>query len=359
MLRFNYLYLLALLIPFTGCNTPPVSSPNISPKTHSISKAGNVSILTFSEDKFYATITIPHGSKSLGPIFKTLMADDNTNVLDQYLDGTVNEDTAPEIKDAIIASLPDGALDYRFIEFTTTPSSNILQLALDRNLIEEIALPIIKKYTYPGAVPILPLFSISTTPPIPNDLKNLKLLLPCENVPVPERPLLLPNAPRAYRHGTHRGIDFYVNWGTPVRAVADGVIIRAEHGYKEMSADFRLDVLSDAKILGRTPSDVFEHLLLGQAVYIDHGFDLVPGYRAVTIYAHMSHINPNITIGSMVRSGEVIGQSGNTGTKDSTLKKKTGAHLHWEMILQNKVGEYYLGQGLKSDSLYVLFQNIF
>ena len=359
MIRLNYLYLLVILALFTGCNTPPDSSPYISPKTHSISKAGNVSILTFSEDKFHATITMPHGSQSVGPILKKLMADDNTNVLDQYLDGTVNEDTAPEIKDVIIASLPDGALDYRFIEFTTTPSSSILQLALDRNLIEEIALPIIKKYTYPGAVPILPLFSVSTTPPIPNDLKDLKLLLPCENVQVPEQPLLLPNAPRAYRHGTHRGIDFYVNWGTPVRAVTDGVIIRAEHGYKEMSADFRLDVLSDAKILGRTPSDVFEHLLLGQAVYIDHGFDLVPGYRAVTIYAHMSHINSNITVGSMVRRGEVIGQSGNTGTKDSTLKKKTGAHLHWEMILQNKVGEYYLGQGLKGDSLYVLFQNIF
>ena len=126
-----------------------------------------------------------------------------------------------------------------------------------------------------------------------------------------------------------------------------------------MSADFRLDVLDDAKILGRTPSDIFAHLLLGQAVYIDHGFDLVPGYRTVTIYAHKSHINSSITIGSTVRSGEVIGHSGNTGTKDSTLKKKTGAHLHWEMILQNKTGEYYLGQGLESDSLSVLFQNIF
>ena len=359
MIRLNYLYLLVLLAPFTGCNTPPDSSPYIPPKTHSISKEGNVSILTFSEDKFYATITIPHGSQSVGPIFKKLMSGDNTNVLDQYLDGTVNEDTAPEIKDIIIASLPDGTLDYRFIEFNTTPRSIILRLELDRKLIEEIALPIINKYTFPGAVPILPLFSVSTTPPNLNDLKNLKLLLPCENVSVPEQALLLPNAPRAYRHGTHRGIDFYVNWGTPVRAVADGVIIRAEHGYKEMSADFRLDVLNDTKILGRTPSDVFEHLLLGQAVYIDHGFDLVAGYRAVTIYAHMSHINSNITIGSMVRRGEVLGLSGNTGTKDSTLKKKTGAHLHWEMILQNKVGEYYLGQGLKSDSLRVLFQNIF
>jgi len=359
MIRLTHLHLPVILSLFTGCVSPPKSSPSDLPKTRSFSVEGNVSILTFSEDKFSATVTISHGSQSIEPIFKKLMADDNTDVLDQYLDGTVNEDIASEIKDEIIASLSNGALDYRITGFTTAPSSSILQLELDRNLIEAIALPIIKKYTYPGSIPILPLFSVSTTPPITNDLKYLKLLLPCENVPVPEQPLLLPNAPRAYRHGTHRGIDFYVNWGTPVRAVTDGVIIRAEHGYKEMSEDFRLDVLSDAKILGRTPSDVFEHLLLGQAVYIDHGFDLVPGYRAVTIYAHMSHINSSITVGSTIRRGEVIGQSGNTGTKDSTLKKKTGAHLHWEMILQNKVGEYYLGQGLNSDSLYVLFQNIF
>ena len=94
------------------------------------------------------------------------MANDNTDVLDQYLDGTVNEDIAPEIKNVIIASLPDGALDYRFIEFTTAPSSSILQLALDRNLIETIALPIIKKYTYPGAVPIPVSYTHLTLPTI-------------------------------------------------------------------------------------------------------------------------------------------------------------------------------------------------
>ena len=359
MIRLLHLYLLVILALFTSCSTPPDSSPSGSPIIRSNSDTGNVSILTFSEDKFFATVTIPHGSQSIDPIFRKLMADDNTDVLDQYLDGTVKENIAPEIKDVIIASLPDGALDYRITEFTTAPSSSILQLKLDRNLIEGIVLPIIEKYTYPGAVPILPLFSVSTTPPLLNDLKRLKLLIPCENVSVPKQPLLLPNAPRAYRHGTHRGVDFYVNWGTPIRAVADGVIIRAEHGYQEMSADFRLDALGDAKILGRTPSDVFEHLLLGQAVYIDHGFDLVPGYRTVTIYAHMSHINSSITIGSTVRRGEIIGRSGNTGTKDSTLKKKTGAHLHWEMILQNKAGEYYLGQGETHEVLYPFMENLF
>ena len=359
MIRLLHLCLLVILALFTSCSTPPDSSPSGSPIIRSNSDTGNVSILTFSEDKFFATVTIPHGSQSIDPIFRKLMADDNTDVLDQYLDGTVKENNAPEIKDVIIASLPDGALDYRITEFTTAPSSSILQLKLDRNLIEAIVLPIIEKYTYPGAVPILPLFSVSTTPPLLNDLKRLKLLIPCENVSVPKQPLLLPNAPRAYRHGTHRGVDFYVNWGTPIRAVADGVIIRAEHGYKEMSADFRLDALGDAKILGRTPSDIFEHLLLGQAVYIDHGFDLVPGYRTVTIYAHMSHINSSITIGSTVRRGEIIGRSGNTGTKDSTLKKKTGAHLHWEMILQNKAGEYYLGQGETHEVLYPFMENLF
>ena len=359
MIRLLHLYLLVILALFTSCSTPPDSSPSGSPIIRSNSDTGNVSILTFSEDKFFATVTIPHGSQSIDPIFRKLMADDNTDVLDQYLDGTVKENIAPEIKDVIIASLPDGALDYRITEFTTAPSSSILQLKLDRNLIEAIVLPIIEKYPYPGAGPILPLFSVSTTPPLLNDLKRLKLLIPCENVSVPKQPLLLPNAPRAYRHGTHRGVDFYVNWGTPIRAVADGVIIRAEHGYQEMSADFRLDALGDAKILGRTPSDIFEHLLLGQAVYIDHGFDLVPGYRTVTIYAHMSHINSSITIGSTVRRGEIIGRSGNTGTKDSTLKKKTGAHLHWEMILQNKAGEYYLGQGETHEVLYPFMENLF
>ena len=359
MIRLLHLCLLVILALFTSCSTPPDSSPSGSPIIRSNSDTGNVSILTLSEDKFFATVTIPHGSQSIDPIFRKLMADDNTDVLDQYLDGTVKENIAPEIKDVIIASLPDGALDYRITEFTTAPNFSILQLKLDRNLIEAIVLPIIEKYTYPGAVPILPLFSVSTTPPILNDLKSMKLLVPCEDVSVPKQPLLLPNAPRAYRHGTHRGVDFYVNWGTPIRAVADGVIIRAEHGYKEMSADFRLDALGDAKILGRTPSDIFEHLLLGQAVYIDHGFDLVPGYRTVTIYAHMSHINSSITIGSTVRRGEIIGRSGNTVTKDSTLKKKTGAHLHWEMILQNKAGEYYLGQGETHEVLYPFMENLF
>ena len=103
MIRLPYLYSLVILTLFTGCSTPPDSSPSRSPKIRSISAKGNVSILTFSEDKFSATVTIPYGSQSIEPIFKKLMADENTDVLDQYLDGTVNDNIAQEIKDVIIA----------------------------------------------------------------------------------------------------------------------------------------------------------------------------------------------------------------------------------------------------------------
>ena len=34
-----------------------------------------------------------------------------------------------------------------------------------------------------------------------------------------------------------------------------------------------------------------------------------------------------------------------------TLRMAMEAHLHWELILQDKDGEYYFGQGLKYDEL--------
>ena len=278
MTPFNKLLNLLILTFFIGCST----SPTISTQ----STTNKISILTFSEDKLSATITISNGPNSFELALHQLMEHDNTIVVDQYLDGVVENSIISEIKDVIINSLPEDALDFRIKSFSSINNSSIINLELDQNQIESTVYKILKKYNSPEKIPILPLFSISKTPPTLKDLNNIKLLIPCIDTKVPDQQLLLPNAPRAYRHGTHRGIDFYVNWGSSVRSVADGVVVRAEHGYQEMEADFRLDVLNYTKILGRTPSDIFEHLLLGQAVYIDHGFDLVSGYRAITIYAH-------------------------------------------------------------------------
>ena len=207
---------------------------------------------------------------------------------------------------------------------------------------------------------INPLFDRGGIIPDFNQLSPLtKLVLPCEKLNVPTRASRLPNAPRSYRSGIHRGIDFFSNWGTAVRSVADGVVIRSDLNYKEIDADFRIRILNKASTLERTPSDIFNELLLGQAVIIDHGFELFTGFRAITIYAHLSHINEDIKPGYKISKGEVFSKSGNTGTRPSTLGTREESHLHWELILQDKHGEYYFGQGLKYDELYSSLKNRF
>ena len=188
---------------------------------------------------------------------------------------------------------------------------------------------------------------------------SLKLILPCKNVPVPKRSMRLPNAPRRYRNGIHRGIDFFANWGTPVNAVASGVVVRADHNYKEVPADFRVDMLKASAKVGNTPSDIFNNILLGKAVFLDHGFELVPGFRAITIYAHLSHIENSIKPGYKISAGELIGKSGNTGMRESTIGSKAGSHLHWELILQKDDKEIFLGRNMPNPELYYMLKRIF
>ena len=193
----------------------------------------------------------------------------------------------------------------------------------------------------------------------PKWVDSLKLVLPCENVKVPKRAMRLPNAPRDYRNGVHKGIDFFANWGTPVRAVAEGTVIRSDLFYEEVPAEFRESMLESSAKVGNTPSDIFNSILLGKAVFLDHGFDLIPGFRVISIYAHLSHIDKKIKPGYVMKSGEFMGKSGNTGMRESTLGSKSGSHLHWEMILQKDKDEIYLGRNLENPELFNMLTRIF
>ena len=193
----------------------------------------------------------------------------------------------------------------------------------------------------------------------PKWVDSLKLVLPCENVKVPKRAMRLPNAPRDYRNGVHKGIDFFANWGTPVRAVAEGTVIRSDLFYEEVPAEFRERMLESSAKVGNTPSDIFNSILLGKAVFLDHGFNLVPGFRVISIYAHLSHIDKKIKPGYIMKSGELMGKSGNTGMRESTLGSKSGSHLHWEMILQKDKDEIYLGRNLENPELFNMLTRIF
>lgn len=93
--------------------------------------------------------------------------------------------------------------------------------------------------------------------------------------------------PLTHGRGVHQGVDIAAAPGQPVRASADGVVVRA------------------GEIGG-----------LGQAVFVAHGFGVT------TRYGHMSRID--VRPGQRVKRGDVVGRVGNTG-------RSTGYHLHYEV----------------------------
>jgi murein DD-endopeptidase MepM/ murein hydrolase activator NlpD len=85
----------------------------------------------------------------------------------------------------------------------------------------------------------------------------------------------------------HTGVDISSQYGTAVRATADGVVVGAE-----------------------------EHVGYGRLVVLDHGFGVT------TFYGHLSAFN--VTPGQHVNRGDVIGYVGVSG-------RTTGPHVHYEV----------------------------
>ena len=92
----------------------------------------------------------------------------------------------------------------------------------------------------------------------------------------------------------HRGLDFAAPKGTPIFAAGDGIIEKA----------------------GWNGS-------YGRYIRIRH----VGAYK--TAYAHLSGIHKRIRTGRRVSQGNIIGYVGSSG-------RSTGAHLHYEVILNNR-----------------------
>jgi hypothetical protein len=103
--------------------------------------------------------------------------------------------------------------------------------------------------------------------------------------------------------GGHTGMDFLAPYGTPVRAIADGVVKHADW--------FRGTYAGNPWW--------FEPSFGGIVVVIDHG-------AAISAYAHLSRTDLNP--GDKVRQGEIIAYSGNTRDGVNTF----GPHLHFEIL---------------------------
>lgn len=95
----------------------------------------------------------------------------------------------------------------------------------------------------------------------------------------------------------HMGVDFTPGEGTPIYAVADGVV-----------------TIHDDDSGG-----------YGNHVYIDHG-NLVGTGDIQSLYAHMQHGSSPLAVGQNIKVGDFIGLVGMTGTA-------TGNHLHFEILV--------------------------
>ena len=187
-----------------------------------------------------------------------------------------------------------------------------------------------------------------------SELKN-KLVLPAEEYGVPNYINLLPNAKRDYRSGHHMGVDFSSPMNYPIRAAYDGVVVRSNAHQKDVDIDTYNYFLNLSSQIGKTPDDIYNFILLGKSVVIDHGYNITDKFRAITVYSHLSTITKGLVAGDEVKTGDVIGMSGNTGTSSGALQNKKGAHLHWELFFDDKSGRYFLGQNIPSN---LLKQNI-
>ncbi|MBN2041009.1 MAG: M23 family metallopeptidase [Spirochaetes bacterium] len=190
------------------------------------------------------------------------------------------------------------------------------------------------------------------------DDRLIGMIMPIRNGLLPEKNKHYPNAPRKYRGGVHAGLDILdyhddenykpvsVSKDTPVLAVKDGVIIRADWNYKPMTPE---EWLNQSEYYRKNPRTFVKRSFGGIQVWIDHENGIV------TTYNHLSEIDSKIKKGVRVKQGDVIGKAGNSGLIGEAEGKNYGIHLHFEIWVDG----YYLGKGMSMKDVREYFTWIF
>jgi murein DD-endopeptidase MepM/ murein hydrolase activator NlpD len=179
-------------------------------------------------------------------------------------------------------------------------------------------------------------------------------IMPIERIELPDMAFRLPGAPRSYRYGVHEGIDFYrgeegaVTRDTPLLAIADGAVTRADDEYSEPMAEEVEEMLAQTQEAGYTPPEILERLR-GRQVWIDLGDGIV------VRYCHLSRIAGGLEVGLEVEQGTIIGYAGNSGTPQAQVGPDVGVHLHLEV----RLGDGYLGQYLRPSEIKEWLAQIF
>ena len=188
-------------------------------------------------------------------------------------------------------------------------------------------------------------------PPAPVTVDIGPFAMPIAGACFPEFAGQLPGAPRDYRNGIHEGVDFYPGWacaeivlGTPVLAIGEGRVIRADWDYAELTNDLYWEMEARG-FAGPDDLDIFR----GRQVWVDHGDGVVARY------AHLSGIAEGIAEGAPVTAGDVLGFIGESGTPGALRQPGSEIHLHFEL----RIGDGYLGEGEGAERALALYRAVF
>ena len=197
----------------------------------------------------------------------------------------------------------------------------------------------------------------TTTPP-PSDLDPADprgFAWPLEGACLPDSERLMPNSPREYRNGSHEGVDWYdlsscarVSEGTPVMAMYDGVVLRADLDYQDLTPRLLADLERRTEECECTDPEVLDSYR-GRQVWIDHGNGVV------SRYAHLGSVADGVWVGAEVKQSQVIGGVGESGTPESVTGPGTQMHLHAEV----RIDDGFLGRGLPPDEVRRLWERLF
>ena len=166
---------------------------------------------------------------------------------------------------------------------------------------------------------------------------------------------LYPGANRLYRMGIHSGVDIYeytafpgFGVGSPVVAIADGQVIEESLDYEPVLSEEFDALVAESQALGVTPPEAMMRFY-GRRVAIAHAGGVQ------TVYAHLSELAPEITLGAEVVRGQIIGAVGVSGTMGEDAPGTVVPHLHAEIW----IGERYLGEGITLRETMWWFEQIF
>ena len=181
------------------------------------------------------------------------------------------------------------------------------------------------------------------------------LSVPLEGARLTTRDSQLPGAPRDYRNGTHEGLDWYegytgiaIDRSTEVLSMADGIVVRADHDYVELSFSERDEILGIAALAEDTPEYILDKLR-GRTVWVQYPNGIL------VRYAHLTSVAPGVEVGKELKRGEVLGYVGNSGTSYGVEGNDLGLHLHSDILIY----DHLFWENLDMNQIRVVLEKLF